>query len=119
MNFLFDDKYMKLKYDPMSGKQNRQWVQYADGVLEPVRRDGDLNKKQRDPRVMDWWVMEKPAEWDPLREGRQVSENHQIVMPQKMTTVPEFREIPWDEYHGGPVPYEKPERLPNPLDVMW
>lgn len=77
-SILNNDKYVSTRNDTYTGEPRRQWIQYADGVIEPVRKDGNLNKKHHDsdPRKFDWWTMEKPLDWDPVKEGKQVSLNH-------------------------------------------
>jgi len=70
------DKYTRLRYDNTTGGQNRQWVRYADGMFEPVRKEGDLMKKRRtDDPADDWWVTEKPRDWDPRDHGIGVTLN--------------------------------------------
>jgi len=61
----------------MTGAVGRQWLEYADGIFEPVRKDENLNKKYHDnKRSLDWWVVDKPTDWNPLTEGKKVSLNH-------------------------------------------
>jgi hypothetical protein len=94
------DKYTRLRYDNSTGQRNRQWIRYADGMFEPVRKDGDLAAKCRtsDP-AEDWWVTDRPRDWDPRDHGFEATLNHgtslmgknpnQRTMPEgAMTTVP-------------------------------
>lgn len=94
------DKYTRLRYDNSTGQRNRQWIRYADGMFEPVRKEGDLMKKSRtnDP-AEDWWVTDRPRDWDPRDHGFEATLNHgtslmgknpnQRTMPEgAMTTVP-------------------------------
>lgn len=44
---------------------------------EPVRKEGDLMKKSRtNAPAEDWWVTEKPRDWDPRDHGFGVTLNH-------------------------------------------
>nr|WP_287411920.1 hypothetical protein [Pseudodesulfovibrio sp.] len=70
-DLLNSDKYTSIKTSNMTGAVGRQWLEYADGIFEPVRKDGNLNKKYHDnKRSLDWWVVDKPTDWNPLTEGK-------------------------------------------------
>ncbi|ADU61344.1 MAG: hypothetical protein KUA35_06610 [Pseudodesulfovibrio sp.] len=69
-------------------------------MFEPVRKEGDLAAKRRtsDP-AEDWWVTDRPRDWDPRDHGFEATLNHgtslmgknpnQPKMPEgAMTTVP-------------------------------
>lgn len=72
-----NDKYMKLEYNPLTGDRDRQWIHYADDTFEPVRKDGDLKQKGHSgANMFDWWVVNKPQDWNPLEQGFNVSLNH-------------------------------------------
>lgn len=76
-DLLNSDKYTSIKTSNMTGAVGRQWLEYADGIFEPVRKDGNLNKKYHDNKCsLDWWVVDKPTDWNPLTEGKKVSLNH-------------------------------------------
>jgi len=71
------DKHTKLRYSPITGKTNRQWLHYADDTFEPVRKDGNIKRKYHtNTRMMDWWVVDKPQDWNPAENGFNVSLNH-------------------------------------------
>ncbi|MBG0791647.1 MAG: hypothetical protein H0S80_14240 [Desulfovibrionaceae bacterium] len=78
MNSLLNmDAFTSTRNNPRTGLTERKWIEYADGVLEPVRRDGNLNRKYHgNKRELDWWTVDKPLDWDPLKESRDVSLNH-------------------------------------------
>ena len=64
-------KYTRMKTDAFTGEPRRQWLEYADGVFESVRKEGSLSKKYHgNPRTLDWWTVDKPAGWNPLDEGK-------------------------------------------------
>ncbi|QGY39766.1 hypothetical protein GM415_06405 [Pseudodesulfovibrio cashew] len=66
-------------YDPASNTTRRSWIKYADGVFEPVRKDGNLRrKKNEDHRTFSWWQVNKPADWKPADEGAGFSWNHTL-----------------------------------------
>jgi hypothetical protein len=45
--------------------------------MEPVRREGNLNRKYHgNKRSLDWWTVDKPVDWNPRDEGKRVSLNH-------------------------------------------
>ena len=72
-----DDKYKTLHYNSSTGAQDRLWIRYGDNTFEPVRRDGNLNRKSRDkPGAPDWWVTDRPQGWDPAQHGHKVTLNH-------------------------------------------
>mgnify|MGYP006305323715 FL=1 len=61
--------------DP-SGTPMKLWLQYEDGLHEPVRKDGDLHKKSRAPGNADWWVVPKAPGWKPEDDGFRTTDNH-------------------------------------------
>jgi hypothetical protein len=72
-----DDKYKTLHYNSSTGKQDRLWIRYGDNTFEPVRRDGNLNRKSRNkPGAPDWWVTDRPQGWNPAKHGHKVTLNH-------------------------------------------
>jgi len=76
-SLLNTDKYTSMNYNRATGRNERQWLMYADNTVEPVRKDGNLGRKYNsDPRTVDWWTMRKPKDWDPVAEGFNVSLNH-------------------------------------------
>lgn len=83
MNSLLNtDKFTKTRTSPLTGKTQREWIQYADGMFEPVRKDGNLNKKYHaDRRKFDWWAVEKPLDWQPSDEGKKATLNHDYRRP--------------------------------------
>jgi hypothetical protein len=116
------DKYTRLRYDNSTGQRNRQWIRYADGMFEPVRKEGDLMKKSRtnDP-AEDWWVTDRPRDWDPRDHGFEATLNHgtslmgknpnQRTMPEgAMTTVP----VQDGNAASGIGPTGEPEARPTP-----
>ncbi len=74
MNSLLNkDKHISTRFDRNSGQTKREWIQYADGVFEPVRKDGNLKQKfHADPRKFDWWTVQKPLDWTPADEGKKL-----------------------------------------------
>ncbi|MEF2231118.1 MAG: hypothetical protein V3571_09335 [Pseudodesulfovibrio sp.] len=78
MDSIFDtDNLTTLHYNPSTGQENRLWIRYGDDTFEPVRRDGDLNRKYHSrTRPTDWWVTEKPRDWNRADHGFDVSLNH-------------------------------------------
>ncbi len=81
-SLLKTDALMRTRKNPRTGRTERKWIEYADGVFEPVRRDGDLNRKYHgNKRELDRWTVEKPLDWDPLKEGGQVTLNHDYRRP--------------------------------------
>lgn len=85
MNSLLNsDKFTNTFTNRNTGVQQRKWIEYADGMFEPVRRDGNLNKKYHgDRRKLDWWTVEKPLDWNPSDEGKEVTLNHDYRRPGK------------------------------------
>ncbi|MCJ2165969.1 MULTISPECIES: hypothetical protein [unclassified Pseudodesulfovibrio] len=76
-SILNSDKYTRTRKNTYTGETERQWLQYADETFEPVRKDGDLNRKfHGNKRTLDWWTVDKPRDWSPLKEGEKVSLNH-------------------------------------------
>ena len=73
MNNILD---IKSKYDNRTGDVFNQWIQYDDGVFEPVREKGNLNLKKQDSRNPFWWVVDKPNDWRPEDGGAQWETNH-------------------------------------------
>ena len=72
-----DDKHKTLHYNSSTGEQDRLWIRYGDNTFEPVRRDGNLNRKSRNkPGASDWWVTDRPQGWDPAKHGHKVTLNH-------------------------------------------
>ncbi|GAB7021770.1 hypothetical protein [Salidesulfovibrio brasiliensis] len=43
----------------------KDWIQYEDGSFEPVRAGEPLESNRRGPGMPDWWVVRKPASWQP------------------------------------------------------
>ena len=78
MNGLVDtDTFTRIDTDRFTGQPRRKWIEYADGVMEPVRREGNLNRKYHgNNRSLDWWTVDKPVDWNPRDEGKRVSLNH-------------------------------------------
>ncbi|WP_338668902.1 hypothetical protein [Pseudodesulfovibrio methanolicus] len=71
------DTFTRIDTDRLTGQPRRKWIEYADGVMEPVRRDGNLNRKYHgNKRSLDWWTVDKPVDWNPRDEGKRVSLNH-------------------------------------------
>lgn len=76
-DFLNADNYTSLHYNPHTGEQNRLWIRYGDNTFEPVRRNGNVNRKSRNkPDAPDWWVTERPQGWNPRDHGYYVTLNH-------------------------------------------
>ncbi len=66
-----------MHYNPSTGEQNRLWIRYGDNTFEPVRKNGNVNRKSRNkPDAPDWWVTERPQGWDPRDYGHDVTPNH-------------------------------------------
>lgn len=73
------DRYNRYTYNPVTNKQEREWIKYADGTYEPVRRTGSLSKKWNDQRTdFAWWTERKPADWMPQDEGLPFAWNHTL-----------------------------------------
>lgn len=66
------------RVNTISGKKERSWIRYEDGVFEPVRSDGRLSRKKDDYRSFQWWQEYKPAQWKPQDDGAQFSWNHKV-----------------------------------------
>ena len=97
-DLLKSDAFTRTRVDTFTGEPRRQWLEYADGVMEPVRREGRLSKKfHGNKRSLDWWTVEKPLDWDPVEAGREVSLNHDYGRPEqaadKPTNVPSSKPI--------------------------
>jgi hypothetical protein len=83
-DLLKSDAFTRTRMDRFTGEPRRQWLEYADGVIEPVRKEGNLNKKfHGNKRSLDWWTVEKPLDWDPTEQGRKVSLNHDYGRPER------------------------------------
>lgn len=80
-----DKKYIRLRYNRNTGDFERTWVRYVDNTFEPVRRWESISKKSRsqDPSK-DWWLEDKPSDWDPARYGYNVALNHIPQEPKNM-----------------------------------
>ena len=78
MDSIFDtDNLTTLHYNPSTGRENRLWIRYGDDTFEPVRPGGNVNRKYHSrSRPTDWWVTEKPKDWNPADHGFDVSLNH-------------------------------------------
>ncbi|WP_419786017.1 hypothetical protein [Pseudodesulfovibrio sp.] len=78
MDSIFNnDNFTKMHYNPSTGQENRLWIRYGDNTFEPVRRDGNLGLKYRSKsRPTDWWVTERPKDWNPAENGFDLSLNH-------------------------------------------
>ena len=78
MDSIFDtDNLTTLHYNPSTGRENRLWIRYGDDTFEPVRPGGNVNRKYHSrTRPTDWWVTEKPKDWNPADHGFDVSLNH-------------------------------------------
>jgi hypothetical protein len=50
-----------------SGQRTRKWIEYENGEHEPVDPFGDLRKKKRGNGRPDWWVVDKPKDWQPQK----------------------------------------------------
>lgn len=37
--------FTRTRVDRFTGEPRRQWLEYADGVMEPVRKEGSLGRK--------------------------------------------------------------------------
>ncbi|MGE4422430.1 MAG: hypothetical protein AB7D39_09050 [Pseudodesulfovibrio sp.] len=86
---LKSDAFTRTRVDRFTGEPRRQWLEYADGVMEPVRKEGSLAKKfHGNKRSLDWWTVEKPLDWDPAEEGRKVSLNHDYGRPEPFVDQP-------------------------------
>lgn len=73
------DRYCRFTYTPKTGEQEREWLHYADGTFEPVRRNGQLSRKWNDRRTdFQWRAVRKPADWRPWDEGAPLSWNHTL-----------------------------------------
>ena len=71
------DNYTSLHYNPKTGVNSREWIRYADNTFEPVRKSGNVNRKSRNRAgAPDWWVTERPLDWDPAEHGHEVTLNH-------------------------------------------
>ncbi|MEZ7197118.1 hypothetical protein [Pseudodesulfovibrio karagichevae] len=88
-DLLKSDAFTRTRVDRFTGEPRRQWLEYADGVMEPVRKEGSLAKKSHgNKRSLDWWTVEKPLDWDPAEEGRKVSLNHDYGRPEPFVDQP-------------------------------
>ncbi|EGB15383.1 hypothetical protein DND132_2178 [Pseudodesulfovibrio mercurii] len=100
MNDLLEsDAFTRTRMDTFTGEPKRQWLEYADGVMEPVRKEGSLGRKfHGNERSLDWWTVDKPLDRDPAEEGKTVSLNHDYGRPggtaSKQTNVPTNRPAP-------------------------
>ncbi|SOB59840.1 protein of unknown function [Pseudodesulfovibrio profundus] len=73
------DRYCKFTYNSMTGEYERDWIEYADGTFEPVRRNGHLRKKWNGQRTnCQWWHTRKPADWLPWEHGHGFAWNHTL-----------------------------------------
>ncbi|BCS88877.1 RHS repeat domain-containing protein [Pseudodesulfovibrio sediminis] len=73
------DRYCAFTYNPDCDCYEREWIHYADGTFEPVRRVGALSKKWKTERAnANWWAVRKPVEWRPWHEGFGFSWNHSL-----------------------------------------
>ena len=73
------DRYSQFSCNSKTGEHDRDWIQYADGVFEPVRRDGDISAKWNNERTnFNWWTTSKPADWRPWDERFGFSWNHNL-----------------------------------------
>ena len=71
------DNSTKLNYDRTTGGFNRSWIRYADNTFEPVRKQGVIRRKKRSPDpAKDWWVVDRPQDWNPAEHGFNVTLNH-------------------------------------------
>nr|WP_321260109.1 hypothetical protein [uncultured Pseudodesulfovibrio sp.] len=124
---LNSDAYTRTRKNIYTGNEDRQWLEYADGTLEPVQKNGNLNKKFHDnPQTLDWWTVDKPKDWDPVKEGKKVSLNHdygQENNPKKKTKAPnstrrtvEFRKGK-DEFIPIPLPHRNGDNMTPQLYV--
>lgn len=83
-SLLNSDTFTSIVANRNAGTRQRKWIEYADGMLEPVRRDANLNKKYHgDRRKLDWWTVQKPVDWLPSDEGRKATLNHDYRRPGK------------------------------------
>ncbi|WP_338668712.1 hypothetical protein [Pseudodesulfovibrio methanolicus] len=110
-DLLKSDAFTRTRVDRFTGEPRRQWLEYADGVMEPVRKEGSLAKKfHGNKRSLDWWTVEKPLDWDPAEEGRKVSLNHDYGRPEgaasKQANAPTDRPA-----FAGPQPTALPRTL--------
>ena len=73
------DRYSQFTYNPKTDEHDRDWIRYADGVFEPVRRGSSLSNKFNGERTnFKWWATSKPADWRPWDEGFGFSWNHNL-----------------------------------------
>ena len=73
------DRYCKFVYNPAAARHERQWLHYADGTFEPVRRVGDPECKWAGSRLARaWWVESRPADWMPWEHGYGFAWNHTL-----------------------------------------
>ena len=113
LGILDTDNYTSLHYNPRTGVNSREWIRYADNTFEPVRRNGNVNRKSRNrPGAPDWWVTERPLDWDPTEHGHEVTLNHDYgteVSPaydkDMENKPPEYSKLPY--YETGRKSYAK------------
>ena len=91
----------------MDGRLRNLWVQYEDGLPEPVRGDGDITRKSRDSGDADWWVVAKDRTWRPEHDGFTTTDNHpgppqkKGAAPKRSTNRPDPADIMADLASGG------------------
>lgn len=101
-DLLKSDALTCIDTDRVTGQPRRKWIEYADGVVEPVRKAGNLNRKfHGNKRSLDWWTVDKPVDWNPLDEGRDVSLNHDYGREAKPQARPGGQTVPARPGHGG------------------
>ncbi|WP_419786157.1 RHS repeat domain-containing protein [Pseudodesulfovibrio sp.] len=71
------DRYCKFVFNPDSQAFERLWIRYADNTFEPVRREGDTERKWTGPHSA-WWVETRPADWLPWENGFGFAWNHTL-----------------------------------------
>lgn len=73
------DRYCKFTFNPDQNEYDRDWLHYADGTFEPVRREGNLAEKWTGgPNARVWWHERKPAHWLPWEHGFGFAWNHTL-----------------------------------------
>jgi|GEM_PF-1702665 len=97
------DKYYSTSLNPATGQKERKWIQYADGVFEPVRTNGNLSRKWRGgPSDHAWWCVQRPEGWRPADDGYGHAWNHNHGEADKPMNWGDKHE---HEIKGGSSPY--------------
>lgn len=97
------DKYSQFSYNATTGRFERGWVRYADGVYEPERCGQLLEAKWPGKRYgRCWWHETKPVDWLPWHHGFGFSWNHTLGEEAKPAT---WGDKTKEELKAGAAPY--------------